>query len=153
MAEHTEATTWCPDGAGGWVLTTQDKVEEVAGFTTIATTTCAAGAVGTPGDPPRPLACTMGLEVAGTTFTVELRGTASWTPSAPVEVGGVAVGADQLALELEASGDFDGHWVERHLVEPGTGAPVRIERDIVLDGAGRFEEVSTLELLDLVPLR
>lgn len=153
MAEHTETTTYCPADDGGIVLVDQTKRQEVSGFTTNGATRCTQGALGRPGDPPLPVACVLELETAGTAMDVDLVGTAVWAGSGTIDVGGEPRRADGFVLDLAASGDFTGHMIERQWVDRERAVPLRIERDIDLEGPGHFVESTTLDLLDLEPTR
>ncbi|MCD9624388.1 hypothetical protein [Rhabdothermincola salaria] len=153
MSEHTESSTYCRDDQGGLVLTAQSKFQQVAGFTTRGATECTEGSLGRPGDGPRAVQCALRLEVAGTTLAVDLIGTARWGAPETLGVAGEARTAERLVLDLTASGDLAGHWTERQWLDRELGVPLRIERDIELDGPGRFAETTTLDLLDLTPSR
>ena len=153
MAEHTESSTYCRDADGNLVLTRQAKLQQVAGFTTRGTTECRDGDLGGPGDAPRAVQCTMVLEVAATTLALDLVGLARWEGADIVDVGGRARAAELLVLDLTASGDLTGHWIERQWLDRELGVPLRIERDIDLDGPGRFVEATDLQLLALTPNR
>lgn len=153
MAEHTESSTYCRDADGDLVLVAQSKFQQVAGFTTTGASECTEGDLGRPGGEARPVQCTLRLEVAGTTLVMDLIGTARWEPAQSIEVAGEPRTGERLVLDLTASGDLAGHWIERQWLDRELGVPLRIERDIVLDGPGRFAEATTLDLLALEPNR
>jgi hypothetical protein len=153
MAEHTETSLYCRDGDGNLVLVEQTKQEIVAGVTTDGLTTCDPGVLGRPGDGPRPVRCSLLLTAAGTEIAVGLDGTARWEPGGVVVVGTEARATDRLVLDLAASGDMTGHMRERQAVDSVTGLPLVIERDILLDGPGRFAEQTVLTLGDLAAHR
>jgi hypothetical protein len=153
MQEHTESSTYCADAEGNLVLVEQAKVQQVAGFTTEGVTSCSQGTLGRPGSPDRPVQCTLRMQVAGTTLVVELLGSARWEGPESLEVGGLTRVADRLVLDLAATGDLAGHWRETHWLDQERQVALRTERDILLDGPGRFEERTTLRLTDLEPRR
>jgi hypothetical protein len=150
MEEHTETTTWCVGDDGALVLRRQDKAEEVPGFHVAGETTCDPGTVLTPTGAATEVRCTLVMDVSGLTLTVELAGTATVEPGDEVDVGGTTISTRHLTLALEATGDLSGHWNEEHWLSDDL-VPVRVGRDVVLDGPGRFEERTTLTLRELRP--
>jgi hypothetical protein len=150
MAEHTETTTWCVGADGSLVLQRQDKQEQVPGFDVKGTTTCSAGVVLDPASTSRDVACRLVMEVAGITLDVDLAGTATVEPGGDVTVGDARVPTRHLVIAMAASGDMSGHWTEEHWLTDDL-TDVRTVRDVLLDGPGRFEEHTTLELRSLQP--
>jgi hypothetical protein len=150
MEEHTEATTWCLGADGSLVLRGQEKAEKVPGFEVAAETTCAPGTVLAVSGVPSEVRCTLVMDVSGLTLTVDLAGTATVEPGEDVDVGGTTVATRHLVLALDASGDLSGHWNEEHWLTSDL-VPVRVVRDVVLDGPGSFDEQTTLTLRDLRP--
>jgi hypothetical protein len=152
MGEHTEATTWCTPTAGGLVLQRQSKQEKVPGFDVAAETTCDPGTVvATATDPgTTEVRCTLVMDVSGLKLTVDLAGTATVEPGGDVVVDGTTVATRHVVLAMAATGDLSGHWDEEHWLTDDL-LPVRIVRDVVLDGPGRFDEHTTLVLRSLGP--
>lgn len=153
MEQHTESTLYCRDADGHLLLVEQIKQELVAGVTTDGTTTCSSGDLGLPGDEPRAVHCLLHMTAAGTVIDVDLDGTARWEPGDAVAVGTEARATDRLVLDLAASGDMKGHMIDIQSIDPTTGLPLVIQRDILLDGPGRFAERTTLTVADLEPRR
>lgn len=152
MGEHTETTTWCAPTGGGLVLQRQDKQEKVPGFDVVAETTCdpgtvvAAGAGADAGD----VRCTLVMDVSGLKLTVDLVGTSTVEPGGDIAVDGTTVATRHVVLAMAATGDLSGHWNEEYWLTD-TFVPVKVVRDIVLDGPGRFDEKTTLVLRSLRP--
>lgn len=151
MAEHTEQTTYCIDGPGTLRLVGQTKVELVPGFRVDGRTTCAQAVLVRPGETEQPVTCSMTLDVGGITLNIALAGRATLGPADPVTVGGTALPARLLTLDLTATGDERGHWIERQWLAQDSFLPLRVERDIVLEGTGSFKERSTLQLTATIP--
>lgn len=150
MEEHTEATTWCVGADGSLNLQGQDKLEKVPGFEVAAATTCDPGLVVSAAATPTEVRCTLVMDVSGLTLTVELAGTATVAPGDDIDVGGTTVATRHLVIAMDATGDLAGHWNEEHWLTTDL-VPVRIVRDVVLDGPGSFDEQTTLTLRDLRP--
>jgi hypothetical protein len=51
---------------------------------------------------------------------------------------------------MTATGDLAGHWDEEYWLTD-TFLPVKVVRDVLLDGPGRFDEKTTLVLRSLTP--
>lgn len=150
MGEHTETTTWCVGADGSLTLQRQDKQEKVPGFNVTAVTTCDPGRVLAADGSETQVRCTLIMDVSGLKLTVELAGTARVEPGEDVDVGGSIVVTRHLALALAATGDLSGHWNEEYWLDEGL-LPVRVARDVVLDGPGAFDEKTSLTLRDLQP--
>jgi hypothetical protein len=151
MGEHTETTTWCAPADGGLVLRGQDKRETVPGFQVDAVTTCDPGVViGTAGTAGTDVRCTLVMDVSGLKLTVALAGTPTVEPGGDVEVDGTTVATRHVVVAMAATGDLAGHWNEEYWLTD-TFVPVKVVRDVVLDGPGRFDEKTTLTLRSLTP--
>ncbi len=146
MSEHTETTTWCAPADGSLVLRGQDKRETVPGFQVDAVTTCDPGTVigGTE------VRCTLVMDVSGLKLTVDLVGTSSVEPGGDITVDGTTVATRHVVLAMAATGDLAGHWDEEYWLTD-TFVPVKVVRDVVLDGPGSFDEKTTLTLRSLTP--
>jgi hypothetical protein len=151
MGEHTETTTWCAPADGSLVLRSQDKRETVPGFQVDAVTTCDPGTVvgGSDGGG-SDVRCTLVMDVSGLKLTVELAGTATVEPGGDIEVDGTTVATRHVVLAMAATGDLAGHWNEEYWLTDAF-LPVKVVRDVVLDGPGRFDEQTTLTLRSLAP--
>lgn len=88
--------------------------------------------------------------MSGLVLAIELRGTATSEPGGPVTVDGTTVDTVHLRIDLTGTGDLAGHSIEDWWIT-AEGLPVRMERDIDLDGPGHFVEKSTLTLRSLEP--
>jgi len=152
MGEHTETTTWCGDVATGVVLRGQDKHETVPGFQVDAVTTCDPGTIVGPGAGRGALDvhCTLVMDVSGLKLTVDLVGTSTVEPGGDVDVDGTTVATSHVVLAMTATGDLAGHWNEEYWLTDRL-MPVKVVRDVVLDGPGRFDEKTTLVLRSLTP--
>jgi hypothetical protein len=96
------------------------------------------------------MSCVETFDVSGLVLTIRLEGTATSEPGGRITVDGQAVETTHLRIDLTGSGDLAGHSIEDWWVT-ADGLPVRIERDIDLDGPGHFVEKSTLTLHTLEP--
>ena len=97
-----------------------------------------------------PMACHEVFDVSGITLVVDFEGTASAEPAPAATVDGRTVEVAHLRLEMRGTGDLSGHWIEDWWLT-ADGLPVRMVRDIDLDGPGHFVERSTLTLRSLDP--
>lgn len=150
MAEHTETTRVCREPDGGLSLPSQTKTEQVPGFRVGITNTCDPAAILSPTATELPIACTETFDVSGLMLTIQLEGTATSAPGGSVTVDGQTVDTVHLHFDLTGTGDLKGHSIEDWWVTV-EGLPVRIERDIDLDGPGHFVENSSLVLRSLEP--
>jgi hypothetical protein len=150
MAEHTETTRVCREADGGLSLPRQTKTEQVPGFRVGIVNECDPAVVVSPSATSVPMSCVETFDVSGLVLTIRLDGTATSEPGGPITVDGQAVETTHLRIDLTGSGDLAGHSIEDWWIT-SDGLPVRIERDIDLDGPGHFVEKSTLTLRSLEP--
>ena len=152
MGEHTETTTWCGSSDGGLVLRGQEKRETVPGFQVGAVTTCDPGTIIASGPTTggADIRCTLVMDVSGLKLTVDLAGTSTVESGGDVEVGGTTVASRHVVVTLAATGDLAGHWDEEYWLTDAF-LPVKVGRDVLLDGPGRFDEKTTLTLRSLSP--
>jgi hypothetical protein len=150
MAEHTETTRACREADGGLSLPSQTKAVLVPGFRVGITNACDPAVVLSPTAADLPLACRETFDVSGLVLAVDLEGTATSEPGGPMTVEGRAVDTVHLHIDLTGTGDLEGHSIEDWWVTTD-GLPVRMERDIDLDGPGHFVERSTLTLRSVTP--
>jgi hypothetical protein len=150
MAEHTETTRLCRQADGALALPSQTKAEEVPGFQVDVQNTCEPSVVLAPATPELTLACRETFDVSGLALEVDFTGTATASSGGPVAVGDRTVDTTHVRFDLTGTGDLAGHWIEDWWLD-ADGLPVRMDRDIDLDGPGHFVERSTLTLRDLEP--
>jgi len=150
MVEHTESTRLCVDADGRLSLPSQTKAEKVPGFSVGIRNHCDPAVVLDPEATELPIACHETFDVSGLGLAVDFTGTATASPGGTVTVGGEPVETVHLRLELTGTGDLSGHWIEEWWLD-ADDLPVRMARDIDLDGPGHFVERSTLTVRDLRP--
>lgn len=87
-------------------------------------------------------------------LTAELTGTSTWTRRVTVELGdGTPVDTTEVDLSFEVTGDLTGTWRERVWLAGDDALPVRITRDLDLDGLAAFTEHRDSTLTTLTPER
>jgi len=149
LAQHTEETTYCPSGQE---LTLRDHVkhQQVGALRPEAAMTCDPGLLHGLAAARQELRCSLQMAGGPARLNAQLVGTSAAEVPASVDVGGEAQEAVKLDLSYEISGDLRGTWHE--VVWFGTDwTPLRIERDLELQGLATFTEHSELVLVDRTP--
>lgn len=149
FAEHTEDTRYCVDD-GRLVLDGHEKHQRVGPVSPTATMACDPGVLVDPDRATTDLACTLDLAGGPAKVSASFTGTATTAAVEEVTVGTEKVAATPLTISYDITGDVSGRWIEK-LWLGADHLPLRIERDLDLDGPASFDEESSLELTDLTP--
>jgi len=151
LDQHTEDTTYCTDGAESLRLDTHVKHQEVGALSPTATMTCDPSRLLGPDAPAHDLHCRLVLSGGPVDLTADVDGVARSSRPVVTQVGGADIDAVRLDSSYGISGDLDGTWEESLWLRASDLLPLRIERDLDLEGLATFEEHSTLVLSDLEP--
>lgn len=150
LAQHTEETTYCP--GAGQELTLRDHVkhQQVGALRPEAEMSCDPGLLHELSRSAQELRCTLSMAGGPARLGAQLAGTSTAEVPSSVEVAGEQHEAVKLDLRYDITGDLTGTW--RELIWFGTDwTPLRIERDLELQGLATFTEHSELVLVDRTP--
>lgn len=148
--QHTEDTTYCVEEGGGLSIESHEKHQQIGAVSPDASMTCDPATLVADGAQTSELRCTLALSGGPAELTATLDGTAESTGDT-VTVGDEDVEATAVDVTYEISGDLSGSWRERTWFRSTDWLPLRIERELDLEGLATFTERSTLELTDLEP--
>ncbi len=149
FAEHVEDTRFCRDG-DSLRIASHRKHQRLGAISAEAEVTCGPDpVVGDAGaDDVR---CSLEMSAGPATLRATLEGTVEVGEAEDVEVGSESLAAIPVEVDRTVSGDLSGRMVERFWFDGETWLPVRIEREIRLEGLATFDESSKLVLAGTEP--
>lgn len=153
LEQHTEETSYCLDDTGTLRIDTHDKHQKIGALSPSAAMTCDPGILVTPGTDNTQFTCQLSLSGGPARLTAKLQGSAKVTRPAEVTVANQPVVAIAVDVTYQVSGDLTGSWHEQIWFARENWLPLRIERNLDLQGLATFSEHSTLDLVDTSPTR
>lgn len=154
LDQHSEETTYCvTDGA--LRLDGHRKHQQVGPIDATAEMTCDPDLLARGAGPDQVTELGCNLEVSGgpAALSAEVSGTSGLGDPTTVEIAGEGCEARPMELRYEVTGDLRGTWRERIWFATDDRLPLRVERDLELEGLATFTEHSVLELTGTVPSR
>lgn len=152
LDQHTEDTTYCLSVAGGLRIQSHTKHQSFGALDPTASMTCNPGLLVGKANEPSHLSCALSLSGGPAQLTATLTGTTQVIDEA-VTVGGADLDALAVEVTYQISGDLTGTWHETIWFSEDNWLPLRVERELDLNGLATFTERSTLELTDTAPRR
>lgn len=149
FAEHVEDTRFCRDG-DTLRIAVHRKHQRLGAISAEAEVACDPELVigdADEGD----AACSLEMSAGPATMRATVSGTLQVGGAEDVAVGSGTVSALPVEVDRTVSGDLSGRMVERWWFDAATWLPVRIEREIRLEGPATFDESSTLVLSSAEP--
>lgn len=154
LEQHSEDTTYCVGEDGSIRLDGHTKRQQIGPMNPTADMACDPDVLVDPERDRAPVACELTLDGGPKQLTAELTGTSTWTRRVTVELGdGTPVDTTEVDLSFEVTGDLTGTWRERVWLAGDDALPVRITRDLDLDGLAAFTEHRDSTLTTLTPER
>ncbi|MCO5314483.1 MAG: hypothetical protein M9952_16290 [Microthrixaceae bacterium] len=155
FAEHRETNRYCASG-GELVLSQHTKNQTVGAISPTATMTCdpnvlRGGVSGSSSEAAsRETVCTLNVSGGPISVDAQLSGTVVEEASEVVRVGDDEVETTPVVLTLVAAGSITGGWTET-IYFADNNLPVKVVRDLDLQGPATFTEQSELVLTSLTP--
>ncbi len=140
LEQHSEDSTFCVGGDGAISLAGHEKRQQVGPMKATAEMTCDPDVLVEPDGPVAPLTCELTMDGGPAKLNATLQGTATSNPSATVDVAGTSVEATEVDIDLEATGGLTGTWRERVWFARDGALPLRVARDLDLEGLAAFTE-------------
>lgn len=153
LEQHTEDTTYCTTPTGGLRIDRHVKHQKVGSLSPTATMTCDPGMIFEPEESALDPSCILELAGGPAQLTADVDGNSRSVAGEVVEVDGAEVAATKVELRYVISGDLTGTWTEDIWFADHDRTPLRIERQLDLNGLATFNEDSTLALTSLEPVR
>lgn len=150
FAEHTEDNRYCIARDGTVMDGGHTKRQRIGALAPTATMACDPAVVIDPERATVDLDCGLTLDGGPASISADLHGTATRMPTQILAVAGTEIEVTPLRIVYDVSGDLSGRWVETQWLT-AEHLPVRIERDLALDGPVTFTEHSELDLSALAP--
>ena len=100
-----------------------------------------------------PIDCKLALDGGPKQLNATLEGTSASNRSAAVTVDGTPVDATEVTIDFKVTGDLTGTWREQVWFSHTDALPLRITRDLHLDGLAAFTEKRDSTLAGLDPER
>lgn len=151
LEQHSEDSTYCIGDDGTISLAGHEKHQQVGPMNPTADMTCDPDVLAKPADGSVPLNCELTLDGGPKQLTATLKGTSRSKRPVTVDLGdGTPVEATEVDLDFAVTGDLTGTWRER-LWFADDALPVRIARDLELEGLASFTEHRHSTLVGLTP--
>ena len=151
LEQHSEDTTYCVGEDGSIRLDGHTKRQQIGPMNPTADMTCDPDVLAKPADGSVPLNCELTLDGGPKQLTATLKGTSRSKRPVTVDLGdGTPVEATEVDLDFAVTGDLTGTWRER-LWFADDALPVRIARDLELEGLASFTEHRHSTLVGLTP--
>lgn len=151
LEQHSEDTTYCVGADGAISLAAHEKHQQVGPMNPTATMTCDPDVLVEPDDVSVTVDCTLTLDGGPKKLTASLKGTTRSDRSTTVKVGGSSIDAIEVDTNFVVTGDLTGTWRERVWFADENALPLRIARDLDLDGLAAFTEDRDSTLVSLTP--
>jgi hypothetical protein len=152
LEQHGEDTTFCVDD-GTIRLDRHEKRQQVGPLRPTAEMTCDPAVLVDPKNDSVPIDCKLALDGGPKQLNATLEGTSASNRSAAVTVDGTPVDATEVTIDFKVTGDLTGTWREQVWFSHTDALPLRITRDLHLDGLAAFTEKRDSTLAGLDPER
>lgn len=159
IAEHVEKTTYCAQAvkdskdSNGFQLTiaAHTKNMKMGPASPVATLACDPVIVIAQGVNKSDIPCTLKLGGGPMEVNAEMKGTLTVGAPEAIDVGGTSVQASLVSITYLAAGKVSGPWSEKIWMSVDNWLPVKIVRDVNLQGPASIRETSELTLKSLEP--
>lgn len=145
FAEHTEDMRYCATRTDELRRDRERKHQTVSAVATTSSITCTPTTIVRPRPGSHPVDCRMTLAGAPIDVNLRLVGRIEQHARRSVRLAGTTMPITPVTLTFDVTGDLHGQWTES-LWFSDTHLPVRIDRDLALDGVASFSEDSTITL-------